>query len=129
MIMGTAQIGALTYKLGLHNKYFYLSSNGDWLLASEQNKIKQGFSLLRNQTKEMSEAAKTRLMILDVMKGSKPKTRREFAEILNISATLAKHRFMELIKTDHVMVSGMGRCSIIKRTVPVYKLVPDYKLL
>ena len=123
MIMGTAQIGALTYKLGLHNKYYYLASDGKWLKANDQNKIKQGFWLIRNQSKEMSEAAKTRLMILDVMQGSQPKTRREFAEILNISAVLAKHRFMELIKSGQVMVSGMGRCSIIKRTVPVYKLV------
>tara|TARA_R110002126_G_scaffold161900_1_gene309757 strand:+ start:86 stop:457 length:372 start_codon:yes stop_codon:yes gene_type:complete len=123
MIMETVKIGALTYKLGLHNKYYYLASSGEWLKASEQSKIKQEFGLIKNQTKEMSAAAKTRLMILDVMKDSKPKTRREFAEILDISKILAKHRFMELIKSGEVMVSGMGRCSIIKRTVPVYKLV------
>ena len=120
--MNMAQIGALTYKLGLHNKYYYLASDGKWLRASEQDKIKQGFWLIKNQNKEMSESAKTRLMILDVMKDSKPKTRREFAVVLNISAILAKHRFMELIKSGHVVDAGMGICSIIKRTVPVYKL-------
>ena len=121
--MNTAQIGVLTYKLGLHNKYYYLASDGRWLKANDQNKIKQGFSLIRNQSKELSDAAKTRLMILDVMQDSQPRTRREFAEILNISKILAKHRFMELVKLGLIMVSGMGRCSIIKRTVPVYKLV------
>ena len=121
--MNMAQIGALTYKIGLHKKYFYLASDGKWLLASQQDKIKQGFALLKNQSKEMSEAAKTRLMILDVMQGSKPKTRREFAEILNISAILAKHRFMELVKSGQIVVAGMGQCSIIKRTVPMYKLL------
>ena len=93
MIMETVKIGALTYKLGLHNKYYYLASSGEWLKASQQDRIKQEFGLIKNQTKEMSTAAKTRLMI------------------------------MELIKSGEVMVSGMGRCSIIKRTVPVYKLV------
>jgi len=121
--MDIAQIGALTYKLGLHNKYYYLASDGEWLKANDQNKIKQSFWLIHSQSKGMSEAAKTRLRILDVMQDSKPKTRREFAEILNISKILAKHRFMELVKSGQIMVSGMGRCSIIKRSVPVYKLV------
>jgi len=118
--MNTAQIGALTYKLGLHNKYYYLASDGKWLLASQQDRVKQGFALIKSQSKDMSEAAKTRLMILDAMKDSKPKTRREFAQILNISAILAKHRFMELVKSGQVVVAGMGQCSIIKRIVPVY---------
>ena len=123
MIMYTLQIGALLYKQGLHNKYYFQAHDGEWLKANDQNKIKQAFWLMHSKSTGMSEAAKTRLMILDVMQDSQPKTRREFAEILNISKILAKHRFMELVKSGLIMVSGMGRCSIIKRTVPVYKLV------
>jgi len=121
--MKTERIGVLTYKLGIHNKYYYLASNGEWLRASDQDRIKQGFSLIKNQSKEMSDAAHTRLLILDVMKDSQPRTRREFAEILNLSAILVKHRFMELVKSGQIVASGVGICSIIKRTVPVYTAI------
>ena len=120
--MNRAHINGLTYKLGLHNKYYYLASDGTWLRASEQMKIKQAFSLLPTQDKEMSLAAKTRLMIIDVMQDCKPRTSRECAHVLNINKTFAKHRMRELIKSDQVMCVGMARCSIINRTVPAYQL-------
>ena len=120
--MKTSIINGLTYKLGLHNKYYYLATDGTWLLASEQIRIKQSFGLLPIQDKEMSIAAKARLMIIDVMQDSKPRTSREFANTLNLNKAFTKHRMQELLKSGQVMCSGMARCSIINRTVPAYKL-------
>ena len=120
--MKTSIINGLTYKLGLHNKYYYLASDGSWLRASEQIKIKQMFGLSPIQDKEMSIAAKARLMIIDVMQDCKPRTSREFAHVLNLHKKFTKHRMQELLKSGQVMRSGMARCSIINQTVPAYKL-------
>ena len=122
--MNKAYINGLTYKLGLHNKYYYLASDGTWLLASEQIRIKQSFdfNLLPRQDQQMSMAAKARLMIIDVMQDLNNRTPREIAKILNIKKAFAKCRIEELVKSGQVKRSGMARCSIINRTVPAYKL-------
>ena len=120
--METSIINGLTYKVGLHGKYYYLASDGAWLRASEQNKIKQSFGLLPIQDKEISLAAKARLMIIDVMQDSKPRTCREFADALSLHKIFTKHRILELVKSGHVKCAGMARCSIINRIVPAYKL-------
>ena len=120
--MNTSIINGLTYKQGIHNKYYYLASDGSWLLASEQIRIKQSFGLSPTQDKEMSIAAKARLMIIDVMQDLTPRTIREFANTLNLNKTFTKHRMQELLKSGQVMRSGMARCSIINQAVPAYKL-------
>ena len=44
--MKTLKIGLMTYKNGMHNKIFFLGSNGDWLLSNEQKEVKDLFKVL-----------------------------------------------------------------------------------
>tara|TARA_R100001377_G_scaffold53588_1_gene31512 strand:+ start:244 stop:621 length:378 start_codon:yes stop_codon:yes gene_type:complete len=38
------RIGVLTYKLGIHNRYYYLASDGQWLLSSNQEIVDRVFN-------------------------------------------------------------------------------------
>ena len=116
----TASIGALTYKLGIFNKYFYLSSHGEWLLASSQNEIKKSFN--SNLTKGKSKAAVSRSIITDAMKGAEPKTIREYAEELGMDKDNCKERFRELRKSGLVISTGPKRCEINRRDCAGYIL-------
>ena len=133
----TARIGAITYKLGIFNKYFYLSSHGEWLLASSQNEIKKLFSSNLTEVSATSivywerdgiqpkgklKAAVSRSIITDAMKGAEPKTIREYAEELGMDKDNCKHRFRELRKSGLVISTGPKRCSINRRHYAGYIL-------
>jgi len=128
--MNLLHIDGLIYKQGLNNKCFYQAHDGEWLLSNIQKKINKEFYLQENQIKQdkksksskLTKAGETRQIILNGMKGSALRTRLEFAVLLDIDPTLAKHRFMDLVKTGQIVVAGIARCSIINRKVKVYKL-------
>ena len=73
----------------------------------------------------LSKAAIQRLLILDKMKNSEPKTRREIAAILDIDELDVKHRLQELKKSGDMILFGERRCSIfttLNRNTLTYKL-------
>ena len=44
--MRTLRIGLMLYKVGLHNKIFFLGSEGKWLLSNEREEVKDLFKVL-----------------------------------------------------------------------------------
>ena len=73
----------------------------------------------------LSKAAIGRLRILDKMKNSEPKTRREIAAILDMDELAVKHRLQELKKSGDMVLFGERRCSIfttLNRNTLTYKL-------
>jgi|TARA_R110000803_G_C11971967_1_gene319822 predicted HTH transcriptional regulator len=121
------RVEPLLYKVGHLNKYFYLSSSGEWQLSNNQTEIDLAFKM--SQKKEpktnLSKAAIGRLRILDKMKNSEPKTRREIAAILDMDELAVKHRLQELKKSGDMVLFGERRCSIfttLNRNTLTYKL-------
>ena len=122
------RVEPLLYKVGHLNKYFYLSSSGEWQLSNNQTEIDLAFKM--SQKKEpktnLSKAAIGRLRILDKMKNSEPKTRREIAAILDMDELAVKHRLQELKKSGDMVLFGERRCSIsttlLNRNDLTYKL-------
>ena len=122
------RVEPLLYKVGHLNKYFYLSSSGEWQLSNNQTEIDLAFKM--SQKKEpktnLSKAAIGRLRILDKMKNSEPKTRREIAAILGMGQGEVKNRLQELKKSGDMVLFGERRCSIsttlLNRNDLTYKL-------
>jgi predicted HTH transcriptional regulator len=121
------RVEPLLYKVGHLNKYFYLSSSGEWQLSNNQIEIDIEFKNLQTKKPKTnrSKAATGRLRILDKMKNSEPKTRREIAAILDMDELEVKHRLQELKKSGDMVISGERKCSIfttLKRNTLTYKL-------
>ena len=121
------RVGPLLYKIGNLNKYFYLSSYGEWKLSNNQYEINLAFKMSKKKESKtnLSKAAVQRLLILDKMKNSEPKTRREIAAILDIDELEVKHRLQELKKSGDMVLFGERRCSIfttLNRNTLTYKL-------
>ena len=121
------RVGPLLYKIGNLNKYFYLSSYGEWKLSNNQNEIDLAYKMSQKKESKtnLSKAAVQRLLILDKMKNSEPKTRREIAAILDIDELEVKHRLQELKKSGDMVLFGERRCSIfttLNRNTLTYKI-------
>tara|TARA_R110002072_G_scaffold231951_1_gene389326 strand:+ start:500 stop:877 length:378 start_codon:yes stop_codon:yes gene_type:complete len=121
------RVEPLLYKVGHLNKYFYLSSSGEWQLSNNQIEIDIEFKNLQTKKPKtnLSKAATGRLRILDKMKNSEPKTRREIAAILDMDELEVKHRLQELKKSGDMVLFGERRCSIfttLNRNTLTYKL-------
>ena len=121
------RVGPLLYKIGNLNKYFYLSSYGEWKLSNNQNEIDLAFKMSQKKESKtnLSKAAVQRLLILDKMKNCEPKTRREIAAILDIDELEVKHRLQELKKSGDMVLFGERRCSIfttLNRNTLTYKI-------
>lgn len=121
------RVDPLLYKVGHLNKYFYLSSSGEWRLSNNQIEIDIEFKNLQTKKPKsnLSKAATGRLRILDKMKNSEPKTRREIAAILDMDELEVKHRLQELKKSGDMVLFGERRCSIfttLNRNTLTYKL-------
>ena len=121
------RVDPLLYKAGHLNKYFYLSSSGEWRLSNNQIEIDIEFKNLQTKKPKsnLSKAATGRLRILEKMKNSEPKTRREIAAILDMDELEVKHRLQELKKSGDMVLFGERRCSIfttLNRNTLTYKL-------
>jgi len=128
------RVGPLLYKIGNLNKYFYLSSYGEWKLSNNQDEIDIEFKMFQKKEPKpkpkpksnLSKSATGRLRILKEMKNSEPKTRREIAAILDMGQGEVKNRLQELKKSGDMVLFGERRCSIsttlLNRNDLTYKL-------
>ena len=127
------RVEPLLYKVGHLNKYFYLSSYGEWKLSNNQIEIDIEFKMFQKKELKpkpkpkpnLSKSATGRLRILKEMKNSEPKTRREIAAILGMGQGEVKNRLQELKKSGDMVLFGERRCSIsttLNRNTLTYKL-------
>ena len=127
------RVEPLIYKVGHLNKYFYLSSYGEWKLSNNQIEIDIEFKMFQKKELKpkpkpkpnLSKSATGRLRILKEMKNSEPKTRREIAAILGMGQGEVKNRLQELKRSGDMVLFGERRCSIsttLNRNTLTYKL-------
>ena len=130
------RVEPLLYKIGHLNKYFYLSSYGEWKLSNNQDEIDIEFKMFQKKESKpkpkpkpksnLSKSATGRLRILKEMENSEPKTRREIAAVLDMGQGEVKNRLQELKKSGDMVLFGARRCSIsttlLNRNDLTYKL-------
>ena len=92
--MSTLSIGVLTYKKGLHDKYFYLASDGQWLLSTDQTGVDKVFNPNADKkalpSKKPARSIGAPTAFLKAMADGKARTAREVAKITGIYSTNAE---------------------------------------
>tara|TARA_R100000935_G_scaffold5477_1_gene12633 strand:+ start:414 stop:785 length:372 start_codon:yes stop_codon:yes gene_type:complete len=112
--MSTVLIGVLTYKQGLHDKYFYLASDGQWLLSADQTGVDNIFNPKKIIAKKKTLKRQFPLWIevLHFIKTNEGLTVAEISKSLNFFVPQVAPTLTRLRKRGKIKKTQPRRCSI-----------------
>ena len=122
--MSTVLIGVLTYKQGLHDKYFYLASDGQWLLSTDQTGVDKVFNPNADKkalpSKKPARSIGAPTAFLKAMADGKARTAREVAKITGIYSTNAEGIIGGMKFRGKVKMAGRRVCLISNHVAQTY---------
>ena len=108
------RIGVLTYKLGIHNRYYYLASDGQWLLSADQTGVDNIFNPKKIIAKKKTLKRQFPLWreVLHFIKTNEGLTVAEISKSLNFFVPQVATTLTRLRKRGKIKKTQPRRCSI-----------------
>ena len=112
------------YKKGLHDKYFYLASDGQWLLSADQTAVDKVFNPNADKkalpSKKPARSIGAPTAFLKAMADGKARTAREVAKITGIYSTNAEGIIGGMKFRGKVKMAGRRVCLISNHVAQTY---------